>query len=246
MKKGMTLPEIMITVLIIGIISAVIIPMANNSKPNETKIAFLKNYDELTQAVHELASNSRVFPVCQQNGAGTATYCFEGFPFLNDQNIRNEDGSNRFMGGNGKLCRLLAFQYDVDESVRCNSTALPASGRVARDNNFNFKAKNGADYRIRTRRVLSNVNNATFISEVLIDVNGNRNGSDCIYDDNCQEPDTFRLWITGDGEIHVGDRAGEYYLNTRHNVKSKHLDIRNNAAINAPNGRINSTNIIQQ
>ena len=231
-KKGMTLAEILITLVILGILSAVIIPAANHAKPNETKVAFLKNYDALTQTISEITSNSRIFPVCQGG------FCFEDYPLLNTAEY-NRNGL-RFAQGNGKFCRVLAYQFDA-QNPNCSDNDLAANARVARNNNWSFTTRTGESYRVLTRRGQVDLNGGEFISEILVDVNGTQKGDNCIYSDACQNPDTFRFWVTGDGEITAGDRAAEYYLRTRSNLKTKHIDVRdNNNNINPPEAFVES------
>ncbi len=57
MKKGFTLAEVMITLTVIGIITAVIIPVANNSKPNENVMKFKKAHNVLYQVMTGLVAS---------------------------------------------------------------------------------------------------------------------------------------------------------------------------------------------
>ena len=47
LKKGFTLAEVMITLTVIGIITAVIIPVAIHSKPDENIMKFKKAHNTL-------------------------------------------------------------------------------------------------------------------------------------------------------------------------------------------------------
>ncbi len=60
-KRGFTLAEVMITLTIIGIITAVIIPVAINSKPDENIMKFKKAHNTLWQAISELVNSDKYY-----------------------------------------------------------------------------------------------------------------------------------------------------------------------------------------
>ena len=59
LKKGFTLAEVMITLTVIGIITAVIIPVAINSKPDENIMKFKKAHNTLYQVISELVNSNK-------------------------------------------------------------------------------------------------------------------------------------------------------------------------------------------
>ena len=50
-NKAFTLAEILVTLGIIGIVVAVTLPLVNKAKPDNTKIMFLKTYQEMVKAI---------------------------------------------------------------------------------------------------------------------------------------------------------------------------------------------------
>lgn len=57
MKKGFTLPEVLITLGIIGIIAAVTIPAVSRLRPNEVKVRYMKAYNALTTLIPQIMDN---------------------------------------------------------------------------------------------------------------------------------------------------------------------------------------------
>ena len=61
MKKGFTLAEVLITLTVIGIITAVIIPVAVHSKPDENIMKFKKAHNTLFQVISTLTSSDKYY-----------------------------------------------------------------------------------------------------------------------------------------------------------------------------------------
>ncbi len=59
--KAFTLAEVMITLTVIGIITAVIIPVAINSKPDENIMKFKKAHDTLYQTISTLINSDKYY-----------------------------------------------------------------------------------------------------------------------------------------------------------------------------------------
>lgn len=61
MKKAFTLAEVMITLTIIGVISAIVIPVAIHSKPDENIMKFKKGHNTLYQVIQTLVSSDKYY-----------------------------------------------------------------------------------------------------------------------------------------------------------------------------------------
>lgn len=219
-KKGYTLAEVLITLAVIGVASALMLPAVNSIKPDPIKMKFLKVYDSLSETVKDMASNTRIFPECTNPDANNHYTCYhEGYLFLNTAPLLDNNNATVIAGGNGKLCRAMAQQYTGGDGNCTNNFSDFMNGR-----RFSFEIPTTGEIIY----VASSHNNNISTTQIAFDIDGNGNGVDCIYNqNNCRKPDTFVLWVTANGSIFPGDRVTEYYLKTRKNVKTKNYDIRN-------------------
>ena len=61
MKKGFTLAEIMIVLVVIGILTGILVPAAINSMPNENVMKFKKAHNTLYRVINELVNSDKYF-----------------------------------------------------------------------------------------------------------------------------------------------------------------------------------------
>ena len=61
MKKGFTLAEIMIVLAVIGVLTAILLPVAINSSPNEDVMKFKKGHNALLSAIRELVNSDKYY-----------------------------------------------------------------------------------------------------------------------------------------------------------------------------------------
>ena len=60
-KKGFTLAEIMIVLAVIGVLTAILLPVAINSTPNENIMKFKKGHNALLSAIRELVNSDKYY-----------------------------------------------------------------------------------------------------------------------------------------------------------------------------------------
>ena len=60
-KKGFTLAEVMIVLTVIGILAGILIPVANNSRPDENVMKFKKAHATLMNVIHELVTSDKYY-----------------------------------------------------------------------------------------------------------------------------------------------------------------------------------------
>ena len=230
MKKGYTLAEVMITLGIIGIVSALIMPLANKMRPNENKVKYLQTYDAISKVVKDLANDSSVYPAVRtlMIDGNSETVDYMNAPFYNVFD-------NNSIQHNNKLGGLIAERFNTQDNVDIDSIQGDQStawsdndtveANIANDTFVpTFTTANGVDVFITTHyvaptTVVENNTNAEYMTDVYFDVNGHDRGNNCMFDaNNCTNPDIFRLTILGDGSIIPTDLRGAGYLNTRTNL----------------------------
>ncbi len=218
-KKGYTLAEALITLGIIGIIAALVVPAANKARPNENKLKFLQTYDAIETQIKNFAQNTRYFPTCQDgfpdpvNPGQTINRCFPDYPLYN-----TSDGVDNILNtimdenstSNNKLCYLLADAMDSNAQV---------SNDVC-----TFTTPNGVFFAMTVEAGFRLADRPFMITNIAFDINGNAlEGADVgtlnlfnvQQNDNIQDISTFLLYVFSDGSIIPGDTASAYYLATR-------------------------------
>ncbi|MBQ7764859.1 prepilin-type N-terminal cleavage/methylation domain-containing protein [bacterium] len=215
-KNGYTLAEALISLAVIGVVAALILPMANKLQPDTTKIMFLKTYDSIVEITQQLASNTQIYPLYDDN----SNIYYEQYPLANLSAWSDSQNNQHRM--NSKYCTLLANAFGSTNNTCSNDNILI--------NNFNFNftpsftATNGVVFDIRTFKNIwsnNNVERMTYQSDIYIDVDGINNGNDCFYnfDTGCTQPDRFKIIVASDGKIVASDPKSQYYLDTRVDAK---------------------------
>ena len=214
MKKfAFTLSEIIIAIAIIAIVTALTLPLVNKSRPDKTKLLFLKTYDELAEAVNTLARNPEIYGDFASEGETINDFTLN--PFLNTQAAAVYDKT--IAGGNNKLCRALALAYTTDAPNCSDANATSLSFADIANGSVSFNSINNVDYRIRTLRI-KNTTEDKYITAVMFDING-ADAPNCTISANCQNPDRFVIEIYANGVIKAADIMSQYYLDTRTNPR---------------------------
>ena len=223
-KSGFTLAEVLIVLSIIGISAALILPAINNLKPDQNKIMYLKVHDSLGQSIQTLASNSKLFPVCRQ---ADNISCVK-HPLLNteapvDERYKDYDGRT-------KLCNLLALSMSVNQdNINCSENSYNFSGASFDNdftNNISFTTQNGMQWRIVPQALSAANGSAEYQTDIYVDINGNT-VPNCIYGDECPNPDRFKFLVDASGRVYAGDPMGQLYLAHRRAITKNNDEVQN-------------------
>ncbi|MBO5738508.1 type II secretion system protein [bacterium] len=225
-KNGFTLAETVITMAVIGVVAAISLPLINSFRIDENKVLFLRTYDAIVEATQMIISNSEMYPPIGHNEVlvddnnveeDKISYELVKSPLLNYTTKYKYKGYD--YQGHNKFAYLLRLALGKPEDTEKKPVEV---GLV------NFDSKNGIHFSIDTTASFSKVESATFpddikdycfyITKINIDVKDKENG--CIYDKiKCPHPDQFLLYVTADGSVHAADPMGQYYLDTRSNLR---------------------------
>ena len=218
-KQGFTLAEVLITLGIIGIITALIMPAINHLKPDENKVIYLKVYDTLADTIKDLATNSRIYPACENENN---INCSEN-PLFNTEKPLIEPFNTDAYQGATKLCNLLAFALG-DNNPNCKAENYTYSNDTFK-NNISFVTSNGMQWIVSQRRsITTNGSSATFQADIYVDINGNK-GSNAIYSADNDKPDIFKFMVAANGTVVPADPAGRAYIASRKSLLKKNVTI---------------------
>ena len=226
-KQGFTLAEFLITLGVIGVIAAFLVPAINSAMPDGNKTLYLKTYDTLSETIKSLVSNSQIYTVCDnENNVNCSAN-----PLLNVQPpLISPLKENAKYSGNVKLCNLLALSFGVNENnVSCASGEYSYADNTFK-NNLSYITKNGMQWKVVQQVYSIADGNAQYQTDIYVDVNGNK-GNNCLYSNDCQKPDIFKFMVAASGEVVPADPMGRKYLETRNSLLKKDAEIDNPAIL---------------
>jgi len=130
-KKGFTLAEVLITLLIIGVIASIVIPgLISDTQDAEYKVAWKKAYGELLNA-YKLS--------IQDNGGGFGAYKFNSGISPKYLAIKSKMSVIKDCNGNslGNCWNKTPVTPDM------NTASCPLFGLTSQNNNYSFVTSNG-------------------------------------------------------------------------------------------------------
>ena len=182
-KKGFTLSEIIVSLGIIGIITAITLPLVNNLRVDTDKIKVLKISKTVANINNTLLNNKSIYYSEYLNGSNTKCFGFEC-----TQRPFEERFNNQLYEGNKKYQNLLfAHLETVDNTLTRNN-----------DNNISFQTIDGINW--------------TFTDDFKFYITLDNNGNNCVYSNNCLRPNRFSFRINNNGVIYGDDALTRVYL----------------------------------
>lgn len=222
-RKAHTLAEVLVALAVVGVLGAVVVPMANKFKPDINKIKFLKNYDAIVQVNNHLIYDEDLYPPTADD-----EFSHRDNPLYNTRLV-TYDGVN-IGDHDNKYCDLLSLFLAGSVSEACQGAEYPDNRP---DGAPHFTIKDGTEYWVYTQRGHNN-NIANYRSDIYIDID--RNGANCLEDTEvCPIPDRFHIIVEANGETLPAGRFSTHYLNTRTNYRlNRDINI-NNLNFTPPN-----------
>lgn len=172
-NKGYTLAETLLTILIIGILAAVTLPILQKSMGNKLETMRIKTMYIIEQTVAQMLDDDTMYP--QSN--------MESSIGLANTNAVKINGIT--YQGNTKFCELFASRI----------TKAPHSAVNCKVNEKTFTSADGVDWYLP-------VSNFATKQMIKFDVNGADEDPNCTYHEtNCPKPDIFEYYISPMGKI---------------------------------------------
>lgn len=225
-KKGFTLAETMITLGILGVLAAILIPAVMKLSPDNNRVMFKKAYYTLERAITYMINNDANYPASVTYTAADSVIYLKGF----NNTTQSSNDTNKF-------CYFLADMMNIIGNYTC-----PALGENGDTVLGSFQTSDGIKWGIYTP-VSDTTNNGSdsasctgaefpinstcyYTTKVAVDVNGDK-GPNCTTDqvrdsgssyhpddrydtlltNYCptgQEPDQFLISVRYDGKLRVG------------------------------------------
>ena len=201
-KRGFTLTELLVAMLIIGVIAAITAPMISGLMPNKEKMIVLK--------YHKVLSD-----ICQE--------------LINDKSLYwEEENSGKPCHGFGCTQQPMYAPYNGDskykDSSKLTSLIFDKLEGVAEDSNH-FTTSDGVN--IITNSYSPN-SSGDFITYDMVVYVKFRNHEDNIitFASNNKKYNTFVYWIDTNGKVHANDSLSVAYLKNPTKLNDKHTDIK--------------------
>lgn len=172
---GFTLSETLATLLVLGVLAAILIPIVNKLFPNETEIMHKKATSTVSNAIASIINNDTFYPLANgTNGfSDTQTVTYNGKSY----------------GGGTKLCSLFGVMLNTS-SVDCS-----ASGWNVKTNDGMVWDLSKADF-LTSKQGIIKVDVSGGVDVVT------KTSPNCTYDIiSCRNPDQFVFYVKNDGRI---------------------------------------------
>lgn len=193
-KRAFTLGEVLVTLMIVGVIAALIIPIIKNAQPDKQKLMFKKAYTNVERVVTELVNDDDLYPDVGD---------YMGFDNTNAVTVNGISYS-----GNTKFCNLFAMKVNVVEEVQNPADCPKNPGGNGTYNTPSFITADSIAYYLPSTTFATN-------ATITVDTNGDKEPN-CFYNaTSCKKPDMFEIFVGPDGKVGVeGDLEKEYLQDT--------------------------------
>lgn len=177
-SKGFTLAEVMVTLGVVGVLAAILIPSIFHVTPSKNKVLFRKAYNTLQQAVSMMVNDDAIYPADQTNGAAPPVQL--GFNY-----VYNPGGAtSTTYYANNKFCNFLSDSLNMIGSASCPTYNTVANGYFTTPDGIVWTIDlpaAGSDTAPATQFPLPPTA-ALFATKIIIDVNGPTKGPNCSTD----------------------------------------------------------------
>ena len=213
-NRGFTLAEVLVTLAIIGAISAVVLPTLMGATPNKEQIMLKKAYYLLSRNVNEMINDEDLYPERDNTN-------LSGFSNVNisDQTADRREATyhGQTYSGNSKFCALMAARMNVRGNVFCDGDhrGLNIGG--------SFTTADGIVWSLPFTNF--NRGGANQNVDIYIDVNG-ASGRNCFEGANCSIPDRFTIRVDRYGRITVPQDGIEQEYLTRSETNKSYYQLR--------------------
>ncbi len=208
-KKGFTLSEILVSLAILGVLAAALVPALMRTVPNNNIVLFKKADYTLQQAVSEIINNDTNYPTSEMGTTtDTSASVSRGF------NYTTITGTT-VPASNNKFCYLLSEQMNTVGAVSCPAPGAGGTGT--------FTTADGVSWRLIIPVPASEfpLNATDYTTRIVVDVNGTTKNPNCgtVTTTNITTAcasgtigDMYEMGVRYDGKLTVLGTAGQNIL----------------------------------
>lgn len=232
LKRGFSLAETLIAIMVVGILAAILVPILETYKPNKNKAMVKKAYQEISRITYELVNDTNFYP----DGDGV-----DGFDNVGTVKYNNvtygDDSSQTSDAAKCKFANLFASKLNtISDTVNCSDNF---TGTVY-DFDYSTATITTTDgiawYLPKTNFTGTGIdsNNASSPKLLAVDVNPDKECADNKCNDSlsftnfntqsCVNVKRFYFAIYPKGDILILGRCAEEYLKDSNLVKSDFKD----------------------
>ncbi len=206
LKKGFTLQELLISLAVIGVVSAIALPSLMRIQPDKSKTMYMKAYNTLTTLTDEILSDPGLY-YTTYNISGN-TNC-EGLACTGSATSYTPCDGDWKCTGNAKFPAIFATK--VNYTNRANS-----------NNIVTFTTTDGINWSFTPDTSTS----GKIMYDVIINVKptDSTGNNPCLYSTTCLKPNQFKFRIDNDGGIRPADALGMAYLQNPTETRSGTTD----------------------
>lgn len=218
LKKGFTLQELLISLAVIGVVSAIALPSLMSIQPDKNKTMYIKAYNTLTTQTGEILSDPSLYWDDGYNSDGEA----ESVGLYSDAQplIAPYNNDNNCQSGN-------KFPAILSHKVNLNGTPTYTSAPSGGTSIANFRTTDGIDWHFETKEVAMNIPGGLgYQTDLTINLKptDHSGNNPCSYSANCLKPNQFKFRIDNDGGIRPADALGMAYLQNPTDTRSSATD----------------------
>lgn len=220
-KKGFTLAEVMVTLGLLGVLAAVLVPAVTKVTPNSSKVMFKKTYYTLEKVIGSMINDEANYPSSQVDPLAALP---QGFNYTNPTTNGTANKFCYFLGQNlntlaPATCPLVSDTPGLGTFTTTDGATwavyLPISDQTTTAN-YNLAANQNAASQFPLAANL-------YTTVITVDVNGSK-APNCGHDAfsttylptavsacsgaNLGKPDTFQIGIRYDGKLRIQDSDG--------------------------------------
>ena len=202
LKKGFTLSELLVTLVVVAIASVVLAPAITDIVPDKNKKKVIDAYNLISEINQKLLSSTNLYyDISEIEPDGNIKAVCIGLECENKPEKMDDSYDPDDFSGNTKYRSL--FYLAKGESVLNNDSLVMSDGSL-----WNItRISDSGEY------------------DISIDVNGANEGKNCSYSGDCRNnPDTYIFYIDRYGRVSGKDPLTQAYLKNPTNMHNKRDD----------------------